>query len=181
MSDDVYNMRGTIVLGEVLSVDDTGPAQTLTVRTHDGIVRSGIRVMQPDGHAGVTAGDGAEVLMFAVGGDPAHFVALPPSNPAARFGHAAAGEQVIYAPDGTRVAVRSGGRIEIWGGSSVTIHTAGMTVTAPSGVTIVGPLHVTGPVTRDADVSDRSGSLNRLRTNYDAHRHAGGPLTDHTD
>lgn len=41
-------------------------------------------------------------------------------------------------------------------------------------VVLDGSLHVTGSITSEADVSDSSGSLSRLRKHYDAHYHMSG-------
>ena len=53
-----------------------------------------------------------------------------------------------------------------------------------SGGTVYGSAtswQLSGDVVVEGDVSDRHGSLDRLRQNYDAHRHGDIPLTDHPD
>lgn len=178
---DPNDLRVQAHIGLIQSVDDTQGAQTALLKTHDGVTRADVEVMQPFGFASNPPGDGAIAVMIAIGGDAGQFVALPGANPSNRMGGLAKGEVAVYTADGSRVHLKQGGAIEIHAGNAVTILVPAMTVTAPSGVTINGPLHVTGPVTCDADVSDSHGSLNRLRGHYDAHQHGGGPTTSQTD
>lgn len=178
----ILDPRAHLVLGTVLSVNDGGAVQTVTVRTHTGFVRSDLEVLQPFGFASMPPLDGAIVALLAIGGDPGHYMALPVAAPSRRFGGQAPGEAAMYAYDGTRVAVRSGGRVEVWGATSVTIHTKDVAITASGTVTVTAPhtvvngdAHVTG------DVSDGHGSLSGLRAHYNAHRHGGSTTTDQPD
>lgn len=173
--DHIFDMRGMIRLGVVQSVNDMGGVQTVTVKTEDGFVRSDITVLQPFGLASSPPVDGAVALLLAVGGDPGHYVALPLGNPAKRFGAQAPGETAIYQHAGARVHVRADGTVEVHAASQVLIKaTATVVIDAPT-VSMTGDLNVTG------NVSDGHGSLARLRGNYDAHKHGGGPTTDHPD
>ena len=148
INETIGDLRSLIVQGIVLAVNDSGQAQTVDVQTHDGVTRTGIEVMQPAGFASTPAtAAGGLVLLLAVGGDPANLVALPVASPGARFGGMAAGESVLYAPDGSRVAVRTGGTIEILAAAHLVIRAPDVTITAPNGVTIVGNLTVTGEIT----------------------------------
>lgn len=158
----VHDMRAAIRLGVVLSVEDGGQAQTVTVQAHDGSIRRGVEVMQPFGFAAAAPAAGAICVLLAIGGDPSHLVALPIAAPGARFGDQAPGEATIYGIDGSRVAIRAGGGVEIWAATEVTIH-------APL-VRIKGDLVVEG------DISDRNGAhgtFGDLRTAYDVHTHPG--------
>lgn len=146
MLDEIYGaIRGISGLGLVIAVDDSGPAQMLTVHCADGVVRDQVEVMQIFGFASMPPSEGAICLVLAVGGDPANLRALPVACPAARMGNLSPGDSALYAQDGTRVHVKSGGDVEIWA-KTCTIH-------APDGGTIDGNLHVTGTVAVDQDVT----------------------------
>lgn len=158
--EDVMSLRTGIVRGLVQSIDDSGQVQMATVQTHDGVTRQ-VEVWQPDGFASMPSGDGVVALLLAVGNDPSQFVALL-SNPSTRFGKQANGERTISAPDGTRVAVRTGGRVEVWGATSVTINAPTVTIQAPTGdviVTVDGDLHATGAIIAGYGTSGQVGLL----------------------
>ncbi len=142
-----------LVRGLVVSVDDTGTAQTVTVKTHDGMIYRDIEVWMPFGFASNPPIDGAAVVLMAIGGDVGHYLALPVSAASRRFGNQANGEAVMYAFDGTRVHCRAGGKVEIWGATEVTVHSKDVAITASGTITlnagqieIDGSLHVTGPI-----------------------------------
>ncbi len=146
MLDELYGtIRGVTGLAIVASVDDSGPAQMVTVQCADGVVRDRVEVMQIFGFASMPPTEGAICLVFAVGADPANLRALPVACPSSRMGALAAGDAALYAQDGTRVHVKTGGDVEIWA-KTVTIH-------APGGGTIDGNLHVIGTVAVDQDVT----------------------------
>lgn len=147
MSETVAELRGAFVRGVVLRVDDTGPMQLVDVQTHDGMIRAGIEVYQPFGDA-ACVGEGAVVLLAAVGADPGDFVAFPAVMPSARFGRLAPGERVIHGADGSRVAIRQGGAIDIRAAASITLKVGDTTLTVSAeGVAISGKLDVSGDVT----------------------------------
>lgn len=146
MLDEIYGaIRGLNGLGLVTAVDDTGPAQTLTVHCADGVVRDQVEVMQWFGFASMPPTEGAICMVFAVGGDPANLRALPVACPSARMGNLAAGDSAVYAQDGTRVHVKTGGDVEIWA-KTCTLH-------APDGGILDGDFTVTGTLAVDQDVT----------------------------
>lgn len=157
--DNTFDARAMIRKGTVQSVDDTGPVQMVTVKTGDGALYTA-EVHQLFGHASVPPADGATAILFCIGGDPANQVALL-TNPSARFGNQAGGESTLYAGDASRVAVRSGGTIEIIGGNQVTISapdvtinaTGAVTIAAAGGITLTGDLSVTGNITATGTIS----------------------------
>lgn len=170
----VGDFRGATVLGVVRAVNDTGQVQTVDVETHQGMVRAGIEVLQPFGFAGAPPAAGAICLLFAVGGDPGHMVALPIAAPGGRFGNQAAGEATMYGSDGTRVSIRAGGIVEVWAGTEVIVH-------APL-VRMTGDLIVDGNI---SDLGGLHGTFGGLRTAYNGHHHpgvqSGGASTGTTD
>jgi len=141
------NLRAGLVRGVVQSIDDTGQVQMATVQTHDGVVRT-VEVWQLDGFGSVPDADGAIALLFASGNDPSQFIALL-ANPSTRFGKQLNGERVMSMPDGTRVALRQGGIVEIWGGNQVKINAPAVAVTTPGDVAI----NAQGNVTIDAQAN----------------------------
>jgi phage gp45-like len=154
------DFRGATVLGVVQAVNDAGQAQTVDVKTHEGIVRAGIEVLQPFGFAGAPPAVGAICLLLAVGGDPGHMVALPVAAPGGRYGGQAAGEATMYGSDGTRVSIRQGSTVEVWAATQVILHTPLATIT--------------GNLVVDGDISDAGGAhgtLAEFRTAYDEHKH----------
>ena len=130
------NLRGAVSIGQVISVNDAGQAQTVSVLTADNVVRADVEVMMPFGFASMPPLHGAICLLLAVGADPANLRALPIAAPAQRFGGQQPGEAAMYAQDGTRVAVRQGGVVEIWGGTQINLHTETCSISAPAGCTI---------------------------------------------
>jgi phage baseplate assembly protein V len=144
--EDAFDARAMLRKGVVQSIDDTGEVQTVTVQTSTGATYSGIEVIQLFGSANLPPTDGAIAYLFCVAGDPANMVALL-ANPSARFGGLAPGEQVMYGADGSRVAIRQGGTIEILGGNQVTIAAPDANITATGTVTVAAPSVIINGVT----------------------------------
>lgn len=145
--EDVFDARATVQLAAVQSINDTGQAQTATVKTGSGAVYSDIEVIQSYGMSAKPPVDGALALLFAIGGDPANLRAIL-FNPSYRFGRHDAGEATLFAPDGTRVSVRAGGVIDIKGGNQINIAAPNATITATTAVNVTAPaINMTGTVT----------------------------------
>lgn len=170
--DHVFDLRCLIRMGTVLAVDDTGGAQLATVETDDGVVHRDVEIHQLFGHASNAPLDGAVALVFAVGGDPGHLVALPVANPSARFGNQAAGEAAVYGSDGSRVHVRQGGTVDA--------HAANLHIVSAPTVVIQGlngadsQVLITGNLVVTKDISDQNGAhgtVKTLRNDYNAHTH----------
>ena len=157
--EDTFDARAHLVLGIVLSVNDGGAAQTVTVKTHDGFIRSGLEVMMPFGFASMPPLDGAVVALLAIGGDPGHYVALPVCAPSRRFGNQVPGESTMYGYDGSRVRIRAGGTVEIWGATAVTINTADATIVATGTVTVTSPHTVINGHLQVNGAIDASGTI----------------------
>jgi phage gp45-like len=165
------NIRNAIGFGIVASVDDTGQAQTANVKTADGAGRADVEVVEPFGFSSVPPPDGIIATVIEIGGDPGNLVLLPLGNAWARFGAKSAGETVVYGADGSRVHIRVGGIVDIWGGAQVNIHSKNVTINAPLGCAVIGNVEITGDLTVSGNVSDAHGSLDRLRGHYNAHGH----------
>ncbi len=145
LSEVIMELRGAAMRGLVQRVDDNGPMQLVDVLTHDGMLRTGIEVYQFAGLATAPIAAGAVVQLAAIGADPGDLIALPAVHPAARFGGLAPGEAVLYnLTDGSRVAIRNGGTIEILAATEVKITVPNVTITASA--TLNGTLTVSGDV-----------------------------------
>ena len=182
------------VRGVVLAVNDAGEVQTMQVQTADGVLHAAVEVAQIFGMASMPPGDGAITHVMMLDGDPANLVALPPGCPSVRFGGLAAGEAVLYGADGTRVAIRAGGIVEVKAATQVIITaetasvtlTGAATLTAPGGVTVTGNVQIDGDLIVSENISDLNGthgSLGTLRADYDIHTHVdsrGGTTTPPT-
>lgn len=165
----VHELRAALAFGLVLAVYDAGAEQLVDVQVLPGVVRSGVRVVQPFGFASAPVVDGAMVLLGQVGGDAANLVAWPVARPGGRFGGLAAGETVIYGAAGQRVALRADGSVEVLSATEIRISTASdVHITAPQ-VTITGTLTVTGEI---YDLNAVHGALSALRSDYNAHTHS---------
>ena len=171
LDETVGDLRAGVMRGLVLAVDDTGQMQRVDVQTHDGAVRAGIEVYQPFGSSAAPIAVGSVALLLAVGADVGDLVALPLLTPAGRFGGLAPGECVVYGADGSRVAIRQGGTIEVLAGETVLISAPGVTIQAPNGCTVVGDLSVQGSITATGDVTDRTRSMAADRAIFDQHTH----------
>jgi phage gp45-like len=169
-------LRGGIVRGYVLAVDDTGPVQTIDVETHEGVERAGVEVLQPYGEAGVPP-EGGMVLLIAVGGDQGDFVALPVGHPGARLGGLPPGAKGIYDAQNNRVLIING-VVQIASATKVRVTVGGTVLeVSASGVDITGDLRVNG------QVSDVSGSMQEMRDRYNTHtgHSSGGPPSPRMD
>jgi len=166
----------------LLAVDDTGQVQTAQIQTADGAVHDAVEVAQPFGFASNAPGDGAISHVLVLDGDPANLVVLAPGCPAIRFGGLGKGEAVLYGSDGSRVAIRAGGTVEVWAATAVIVNSGTVTVSAPQGVSIVaaggvaidGNVTVTGSIVASGDISDLGGAhgtVGAFRTAYDGHTH----------
>ena len=139
----------------VLAADDSGQVQTARIQTGDGAIQDAVEVAQPFGFASLPPGDGAITHVLVLGGDPANLAALPLGCPAVRFGALAQGEAVVYGADGTRVAIRQGGTVQVWAATTVLIDSGTVNVQASGVVTIAagGALTLSASgVTIDANV-----------------------------
>jgi phage baseplate assembly protein V len=169
MTADAMRLRGAVVRGAIVTVDDQAQAQTVSAETHEGALRTGVEVMQTFGVASrPPAGPGGVVLLLAVGGDQGDLVALPPSCTSVRFGRLEPGETVIYDADGNRVHLRAGGIVEVHAATRIRLVAPEVEVVAAT-MTLTGNLVVAG------QVSDAAGSMQEMRDRYNGHGHPGGP------
>jgi phage baseplate assembly protein V len=152
-------LRGQAVRGVVAASNDGGMVQSVDVETHEGVVRSGVEVLQ---QYGVTsrAPAGGLVVLLALGGDEGDQVALPVASPSDRMGGLADGEVALHDAGGNRVHLKAGGTVEIQGATAVFVKVGGteFEVTA-GGVRILGTVQVDGSIQTTGDVMAGSVSL----------------------
>lgn len=144
--------RGSIVYGDVLSIDDTGEVQTITVQTHDGVTRSGVEVASIHGH-GSNPGVGATCILLAIGGDQGHLIALPLMGNGSRWGSLPAGGGVLYDDAGNHLVFPADGNgtLAVAGLMRMVMQT--LSIEAQSGSTIHGPVTFTDAVMFQAGVT----------------------------
>lgn len=164
-----YELRSAAAFGVVTAVRDEGEEQLVDVEVLPGVVRSGVRVLQPFGFAARPMTDGAVVMLIQVGGDPANLVALPATRPGGRFGKLDEGESVVYGAAGQRIAMRADGSVEVLSATEVRMTCAAGIVLTADTVTINGKLVVTEDI---SDLNGVHGSLATLRDAYNPHTHA---------
>ncbi len=156
-AEDAASLRGQVVRGVVHGINDAGGSQALTVETHEGVIRTGVEVLQPYGLASKPAPGGLTVLL-AIGGDQGDMVALPPAG-GVRLG-VDDGEAALYTDEGTRVHLRAGGLVEVAAATAVQVTVAGVRLrVSATGVEITGSLVVTGNISASGIVSDGAGNL----------------------
>lgn len=149
----VNDQRAHIVRGVVLAVDDTGPLQTVDVKTHDGVHRTEIEVLLPWGLIS-NPPPGAIAVVAAIGADPADMMALGVAHPGARAGGSAGGSIGLADNGGNRVIITPGGQIGIVSATQITLSVGPttMTITA-AGVAITGNVSVTGNITATGSIT----------------------------
>lgn len=149
-------LRGQAVRGFVTAIRDDGLAQAVDVETHEGVLRSGVEVLQ---QYGVTsrAPDGAIVVLLALGGDQGDQVALPVACPSGRMGGLQAGEVALHDAAGNRIHIKAGGVIELRcatsllatvGGTEFEVTAAGVRI--KGNVEVEGAIHATGDIVADS-------------------------------
>lgn len=152
MIEHIQQSRGSIVRGQVIEIDDTGEVQTVTVQTHDGVVRSGVEVASVHGMSS-HAGEGAWCLLLAVGDDQAHLVALPLMGTGTRFGNLPKGGAVLYDDAGNYLLLSADGNGTLVVASLMRMVMQTLSIEAQAGSTIHGPVTFTDAVTFQAGVT----------------------------
>ncbi len=148
----IHQSRGTVVFGEVRSIDDTGEAQTISVQTHDGVLRSGVEVASIHGF-GTNPGDGAACILLAIGDDQAHLVALPLMGMGTRFGSLPKGGVVLYDDAGNHLKFTADGNATLAAAALLRLVVQTLSIEAQAGTTVHGPVTFTDAVTFQAGVT----------------------------
>ena len=168
--DDLHNrLRGMVRLVTMKNVKDDGKTQTASIEVAQDIWRDDVEVMQPYGFASHVPSDGALAIALALGGDEGNMMLLPVGNPSKRMGKLAENEVGLYNAGGDKFVLGTGGTVEFKSGQQINI-------TTDSGVFITAQiLKVTGDIEATGDVTDKNGSMQEMRDDYNAHSHPGAP------
>lgn len=172
----IDHARGVGIFGEVLEIDDTGEAQTITVQTHDGITRSGVEVASIHGHAS-NPGVGASCLLLAIGGDQAHLVALPLMGIGTRFGGLPPGGAALYDDAGNFLKFTADGNGTLTTAALLRLVVQSLSIEAQAGSTIHDPVTFTDAVTFQAGVIFQAGVTFQSDVTIQGALHVGGPVT----
>ncbi len=124
-----HQIRGLVARAQVTGLDDSGAAQTASVKVYEGVERTEVEVVQQFGFSSKAA-DGGGGILLAVGGDQGDLVMLPAGDPGSRMGGVKAGESVMYNARGDRVHLKEDGTISITSGKATNIEVNGVTIEA---------------------------------------------------
>lgn len=151
-------LRGLMRRGTVSHVDEQRKLRELQVKAGEGDLRDRVEHFEPYGLTGSPLGD-AEAILANIGGDRGHTVAIVVADRRHRPQGLAPGDVAVFAANGPRIILRSGGGTEI---------------TSPGPVTVTASeLHVNGNITATGDVSDGVRSMAADRAIFNAHTHSG--------
>jgi len=157
--------RGAIRRVTIRNVKDTGQTQTASAEVAAGIWRDNVEVMGMYGISSSVPEDGALAIMLSVGGDEGDPVLLPLGNPSNRMGGLAQGDVLIHTSGGDKIHLKADGNLDINLGSAAVLS-------VPGGVTIDTPkVHITGDLEVDGEVRDHTGTMQKMRDQYNAHGH----------
>lgn len=170
MSELFHRMNGQAVRGLVLAVDDTGEAQTITVQTHDDVVRSDVEVLSIHGLA-TNPGTGATAMLFAVGGDQGHLVSLPLQDFGARFGGLPPGGVTLHDDAGNRLTFPADGTGQLFTAALMRMMVQELLVQAQAGTTF------RGPVTFEDAVTFKAAATFQQDVSIAGALHVAGPVT----
>jgi len=160
-------LRGLIRRVVIRNVQDGGMTQTASAEVADGIWRDNVEIMQPYGFSSFVPEDGSLGLLIATGADESDPVLLPVGNPSNRMGGLNAGDVELYTKGGDRIVLLADGTLDInIGGEAVLVIPGGMTIETPK-------VHITGDLEVDGEVRDHTGTMQKMRDQYNAHGHIG--------
>lgn len=151
-------LRGLVVRAKPLTIDDAGESQTAAVRTHNGVDRSDVEILQQFGLSSVPPG-GSLMVVLAVGGDQGDLVGLPVGAPGARMGGLAPGESVLYGAAGQRIHCKADGSVDVLSATAVKVKGRDVTIEADtltaraSAITLDGPVTIKGNLAVEGSVS----------------------------
>jgi phage baseplate assembly protein V len=162
-------LRGMVRLSTLKNVKDDGQMQTASIEVADGIWRDDVEIHHPYGFAAYVPADGALGIVLAIGGDEGNLAILPVGNPSKRMGKLSEGDAGMYNQHGDKFIMTNGGVVNFEVGAEINIK-------APGNVNITCKvLAVTGDITATGDISDKNGSMQEMRDDYNQHGHPDGP------
>ncbi|SER78963.1 phage baseplate assembly protein V [Vreelandella subterranea] len=115
---------------------------------------------------------GAEAVAAAVGGARGHLVALVATDRRYRKKGLAKGEVALYTDEGDELVFNRGRIVRLNAGSAVEVTAPQVTITASTSITLDTPdVFATGNIKAQGDISDGTGSMQRMRDTYNDHDH----------
>ena len=154
----------------VTAVTDSFNRQGLQLKVLADEAASDVERFQNYGHTSVPPA-GSEAIVLCIGGARAGLVAIAVEDKGVRPKDLEAGDNCLYHLEGHRIILRKNGVIEIEA-KTVTLNATEKFTIISSDNEIQGPLHVTGPITSDVDVTASGISL----SGHDHEEGVGAPV-----
>lgn len=176
----VRRIKLLVTRAVVKLVDPAQMMQSLQIEALAGEVLDNVEHFEPYGYTSHPL-NGAEVLLFSVGGRRAHAIAGIVADRRYRLKNLAAGEVAIYTDEGDSIVLKRGRNIEVTAGTAVKVTAPQVEVIATTKVIlttpvaeITGNLNVGGNVAAQGDVT--AGTIS-LKTHPHGGVSPGGSLT----
>ena len=154
----------------VTAVTDSFNRQGLQLKVLADEAASDVERFQNYGHTSVPPA-GSEAIVLGIGGARAGLVAIAVEDKGVRPKDLEVGDNCLYHLEGHRIILRKNGVIEIEAKTVTLNATEKFTIISPDNE-IQGPLHVTGPITSDVDVTASGISL----SGHDHEEGVGAPV-----
>jgi phage baseplate assembly protein V len=167
-----------VVARAVLTALDTArKCQTAGLKLIAGEQKQNLEHIEPYGFTSA-AQDGAEAVVLFPGGDRSHGVVIAVADRRYRLKGLQRGEVALYTDEGDSVVMKRGRIVEI--------TTDQLLVNATTKITLNTPLiEAAGDYQGAGEVSDGTGSMNKIRQTYNGHTHPengdGGGTTSKPD
>ena len=154
----------------VTMVTDSLQRQGLQLKVLADETADDVERFQNYGHTSVPPA-GSEAIVLGIGGARAGLVAIAVEDKSVRPKDLEAGDNCLYHLEGHRIILRKDGVIEIEAKTVTLTATEKFTIISPDNE-IQGPLHVTGPISSDEDVTAGDISL----SGHDHEEGVGAPV-----
>lgn len=135
----VRRIKLLVTRAVVKLVDPAQMMQSLQIEALAGEVLDNVEHFEPYGHTSHPL-NGAEVLLFSVGGRRAHAIAGIVADRRYRLKNLAAGEVAIYTDEGDSIVLKRGRNIDITCGTKVTVTAPTVEVVASAKVMLTTPV-----------------------------------------
>ncbi|RTY53634.1 phage baseplate assembly protein V [Pantoea sp. YU22] len=159
------SLSNVVARGVLVALDAAKKCQAVTLKLIAGTTKEGIEHVEPYGFTSA-AQDGAEAVVLFLGGDRAHGVALAVGDRRYRLQGLKRGEVALYSDEGDSIILKRDNKIEV--------NTSVFTVNAKEKIAFNTPLiEASGNFKAAGDVSDKTGSMYKIRMTYNGHTHPG--------
>ena len=154
----------------VTMVTDSLQRQGLQLKVLADETADDVERFQNYGHTSVPPA-GSEAIVLGIGGARAGLVAIAVEDKSVRPKDLEAGDNCLYHLEGHRIILRKDGLLELEAKTVIINASEKLTMISPD-TEIQGPLHVTGPITSDVDVTASGISL----SGHDHEEGVGAPV-----